>query len=149
MITGAEHHSRILLPLIHIDGFSFLESAKRVQEPQAVVGRTTFEMFCTITVSGVSPSQSKTSNSSPKSQNNCLKINHKFLFFVCLLSLFSQIFDILHSPTQSFGVGYNKLDSVCVTEITETLLIVQRGVREDHHLETEDKPTSSKMTGNN
>lgn len=68
------------------------------------------------------------------------------VFFACS-SLFSQIFNILHSPTQSFGIGYDKLDSVCVTEITEALLILQRGVSEDHHLETEDKSTLSKTTG--
>lgn len=70
-----------------------------------------------------------------------------FLCFVCS-NLFSQIFDIFPSPTQSFGVGYDKLDSACVTEITKMLLIVQGGVREDHHLETEDKSTSRKTTGN-
>lgn len=42
--------------------------------------------------------------------------------------------DILHSPTQSFGVGYYKLDPVRVTEVAKPLLIVQRGVSEDDHL---------------
>lgn len=124
-----------------------LERRESLQQPQAIVGRTTFEMFCTIAVSGASQSQSKTSNSSPKSQNNCLKMRRSSVFVsvqVCSI----QFFDVLRSPTQSFGVGYDKLDSLCVTEIPKTLLIGQRGLSEDHHLETEDKSTLSTTTGN-
>lgn len=47
---------------------------------------------------------------------------------------------LVHLPTQSFGVCHNELDSMPVAEITETFLIIQRGVSEHHHLKETPSP---------
>lgn len=86
---------------------------------------------------GGSPSRSKTSNSSPKSQNSWLQmwVLMSFRHMVSLVGLLLQSLSSTYLPAKSFGVCHNELDSVLVAEITESLLIVQWGVGEHHHLE--------------
>ena len=64
-------------------------------------------------------------------------MNHKVLtslFHFQYLTDLQRSVCLVHLPTESFGVRHNETDSVRMAEITETLLIIQRGVGEDHHL---------------
>lgn len=54
---------------------------------------------------------------------------------------------LAHLPTESFGVCHNELDSMQMAEIPKTLLIVQWGVSEDHHLKKKELSTMKSVFG--
>lgn len=129
----------------HVRELAWLHVPSSAEQVLNGMSYRTFEMLSTIAVSGVSPSRSQTSNSSPKSQNSWLQMNHKVLtslfHFQYIHSDLQRSVCLVHLPAESFGVCHNELDSAQMAEITKTLLIIQWGVGEDHHLKQDKSVT--------